>query len=149
MAAWLPRHGHIERRIALKLTLDSSEPLADAMRVLGALYGVTLVVSPDEQDATKPGRKTASTPSRKSASKPAGSKRTARRAPSAARKAPPVVRSTEAAAARSEQKTARRSAGSLSNAEVRSWARQNGLTVSNRGRLPASVMTAYRNAQSA
>ncbi|MFL6133409.1 MAG: histone-like nucleoid-structuring protein Lsr2 [Nocardioidaceae bacterium] len=33
--------------------------------------------------------------------------------------------------------------GAASNAEVRSWARQTGLTVSDRGRVPASVLTAY------
>ena len=30
----------------MKVTIDSSEPLDDALRVLGALYDVTLVVSP-------------------------------------------------------------------------------------------------------
>jgi hypothetical protein len=135
--------------IVLKLTLDSSEPLEDAMRVLGALYGVTLVVSPDDQDGTRSARKTATKPGKKSASKPAGSKGTVNRAPSAARQARPVVPSTKTAAARSKQKTARRSVNASSNAEVRSWARQNGFTVSDRGRLPASVVTAYRNTQSA
>jgi hypothetical protein len=130
----------------LKLTLDSSEPLEDAMRVVGALYGVTLVLSGDEQEARKPTRKNASKPARK-ASKPASSKRTVSRAPSATRKPRPVARSTDADAAQSEQETAPRSAGSPSNAEIRSWARQNGLTVSDRGRLPASVVTAYRSAQ--
>ncbi len=113
------------------------------MRVLGALYGVTLVVSPDDQDAVKPVRKTVSQPGRKSANKPAGNKRTVR-ATSAAKKARTVVPSTKTAAARSAQKT-----DAPSNAEVRSWARHNGFTVSDRGRLPASVVTAYRNAQSA
>jgi hypothetical protein len=51
----------------LKLTLDSSEPLEDAMRVLGAFYGVTLVVSNDEPDASKPAKKK-STVSRRSPS---------------------------------------------------------------------------------
>jgi len=132
----------------LKLTLDSSEPLEDAMRVLGALYGVTLVVSPHEQDAAKSARKAATKPGRKRASKRASTRRTVNRAPSAAKPAR-TVPSTKAAAARSEQKRATRSVGSHSNAEVRSWARQNGLAVSDRGRLPASVVTAYRNAQSA
>jgi len=119
------------------------------MRVLGALYGVTLVVAPDGQDATSSARKSASTPGRKSANKPAGSKKTVTRAPTVAKKARPTVPSTKTAATRPEQKTARRSTGASSNAEVRSWARRNGLTVSDRGRLPASVVTAYRNAQNA
>jgi hypothetical protein len=123
----------------LKLTLDSSEPLEDAMRVLGALYGVTMVLSTDEEDASKTARE--------NGRKPASSKTTARRKPSAARQARPVAPATDAHAAQSTQATAPRSAGSPSNAEVRSWARQNGLTVSDRGRVPASVLTAYRNAQ--
>jgi hypothetical protein len=133
--------------IVLKLTLDSTEPLEDAMRVLGALYGVTLVVSPDEQDGTR--STTASKPARKSASKATGSQRTVNSAPSAKKKAPAVASAAKAAKPRSKQKTAQRSVGASNNAEVRSWARQNGFTVSDRGRLPASVVTAYRNAQSA
>lgn len=39
-----------------------------------------------------------------------------------------------------------RSDGVPSNAEVRSWARENGLTISDRRRVPASVMAAYRSA---
>jgi len=127
----------------LKLTLDSSEPLEDAMRVLGALYGVTMVLSTDEEDASKTARE--------NGSRPASSKTTARRKPSAARQARPVAPATDADAdadtAQSKRATAPLSAGSPSNAEVRSWARQNGVTVSDRGRVPASVLTAYRNAQ--
>ncbi|RHW28462.1 hypothetical protein D0Z08_04825 [Nocardioides immobilis] len=119
------------------------------MRVLGALYGVTLVVSPDEQDRTRSARKTASKPARKSANKVAASKKTVNGAPSAKKKTPVVASSTKAAKPRSKQKTAQRSVSASRNAEVRSWARQNGFTVSDRGRLPASVVTAYRNAQSA
>ncbi|RHW22784.1 hypothetical protein D0Z08_31170 [Nocardioides immobilis] len=117
------------------------------MRVLGALYGVTLVVSPDEKDGTR--ATTASKPARKIASKAKGSQRTVNSAPSAKKKTPAVASSTKAAKPRSKQQTAQRSVGASSNAEVRSWARQNGFTVSDRGRLPASVVTAYRNAQSA
>jgi len=131
----------------LKLTLDSTEPLEDAMRVLGALYGVTLVISPAEEVGTRSASATASKPSRKSASKPASSKKTGNRAGSAAKKAQPVASSTRASKPRSKQKTPQRSVAASSNADVRSWARQNGFTVSDRGRLPASVVTAYRNAK--
>ena len=119
------------------------------MRVLGALYGVTLVVSPDEQDGTRSASTTAAKPARKSTSKAKGSQRTVNRAPSAKKKDPAVASAAKAARPRSKQKTAQRSVGASSNAEVRSWARQNGFTVSDRGRLPVSVVTAYRNAQSA
>jgi hypothetical protein len=123
---------------ALKLTLDSSEPLENVMRVVGALYGVALVVSSDEQERSKPPRNDASKPANTS-------KKTARRKPASARKARAVA-PTNADAAQSNRETSPRSAGSPSNAEVRSWARQNGFTVSDRGWLPASVVTAYRNA---
>ncbi len=116
------------------------------MRVLGALYGVTLVVSPDEQDGTRSAWKIAAKPARTSASKSASSKKTVKRTPPAAAKAEPAAPSAQAAAKQSVKKTSPRSAGSPSNAELRAWARQNGFTVSDRGRLPASVVTAYRNA---
>jgi hypothetical protein len=133
----------------MKLTLDSTEPLEDAMRVLGALYGVTLVVSPDEKSGTRSANSTASTPQRKSASKPASGQKRVNSARSATKKVRAVAPSAKAATPRSRQRTAQRSVDASSNAEVRSWARQNGFTVSDRGRLPASVVTAYRNAKSA
>lgn len=102
------------------------------MRVLGAFYGVTLVVSNDEPDASKPAKK----------------KSTARRRSSAGRKARTGAPAAEAVTGKSKQDNAPRSS-SPSNAEVRSWARETGLTVSDRGRVPASVMTAYRNTHSA
>ena len=95
---------------ALRLTVDSSEPLEDAIRVLGALYGVTLVVSNEG-----PG-------------------------------APTSTQQLKPRAKRVATKPQTRAAGTASNAEVRSWARHAGLAVSDRGRLPASVMTAYRSA---
>jgi hypothetical protein len=122
---------------ALKLTLDSSEPLEDAVRVLGALYGVTLVVSSHQHDPSEPDTN--------GARKPSNGPKAARRKPAAARKARPAA-STNARSASSKRGSSPRSAGSPSNAEVRSWARQHGFTVSDRGRLPASVLAAYRNA---
>jgi hypothetical protein len=124
---------------AVKLTLDSSEPLEDAVRVLGALYGVTLVVSSDQHDPSEPDTN--------GARKPSNAKKTAKRKPAAARKARPAA-STNARSSSSKRGRSQRSAGSgsPSNAEVRSWARQHGFTVSDRGRLPASVLAAYRNA---
>ena len=119
-----------------KLTIDSSEPLTDAMRVLGAVYGVTLTVSSDGPDASG---------DEQNAGKPTENRRTARRRPSATtRKARAAAPAT--GAGESKQEAAPRSAGSLSNAEVSSWARQNGMTVNDRGRVPALVMTAFRNA---
>jgi len=125
----LPWRERCRKATELKLTLDSSEPLEDAMRVVGALYGVTLTVSGDEQGASKPAQN-----------------RKATRKPSAARKARPAAPATSVDAEASRKRTASRAAGSPRNAEVRSWARQHGMMVSDRGRVPASVMTAYRKA---
>lgn len=122
----------------MKLTIDSSEPVEDAIRVLGALYGVTLVLSSDDQDASKPATEQPSGPAKR--------KSTASRKSSATRKARPVASASDADAAQPEQQAAQRSARSPSNAEVRAWARENSLTLSERGRVPSSVMTAYRDA---
>jgi hypothetical protein len=84
----------------VKLTLKSSEPIENAMRVVGALYGVTLMVAPEKPESEQP----------------------------------------------LESPGPARSLGLASNAEVRSWARANGLTVNERGRIPASVQAAYRDA---
>lgn len=122
----------------MKLTLDSNEPPEDAMRVVGALYGVTLVVSSDDQDAIKPATENASKPAKKAPN---------RRSSSAVKKSTTTAPATKANARKQQPQAASRAASTPSNASIRSWARQNGLTVSDRGRVPASVMTAYRNAQ--
>jgi hypothetical protein len=118
----------------VKLTVDSSESLEDAMRVLGALYGVQLVVASVGQDV--PGNEPA-------ASKPAEKPRTARKRKPATRKTRPAPASDTL---EPKQRAVSASAGSPSNAEVRSWAHESGMTVSDRGRVPASVINAYRNA---
>lgn len=108
------------------------------MRVLGALYAVTLVVSSVDLAASKPATK--------SRSGSAKNERRARRKSSPTRKARPAAPILGVDAAKSKEETARPSTGSPRNAEVRAWARQNGLTVSDRGRVAAPVMTAYREA---
>lgn len=122
----------------MKITLDSSEPLEDAVRVIGSLYGVTLVVSNGEPETTKPVQTQVSKPAKR---------KTKRTRPTAATKVRTRVVAAEADAGESnEQTTPSQSVASPSNAEVRSWARQNGLKVSDRGRVPASVLAAYRSA---
>jgi hypothetical protein len=119
----------------LKLTLDSSEPLEDAMRVVGALYGVTLVVSAYEAD-DRPSVDQEKVAAERT-KQPVGRKRAADRA----------ARTGASARVRAVDTTAAGSPGpaSTSNAEVRSWARERGLTISDRGRIPASVVAAYRD----
>jgi len=121
----------------VKLTVDSSEPLEDAMRVLGALYGVQLVVASLGQDV--PGNEPA-------ASKPAEKSRTVAKKRPATRKTRPAPARDAVAPKQRAPRRVSGSAGSPSAADVRSWARESGMTVSDRGRVPASVITAYRNA---
>jgi hypothetical protein len=120
----------------LKLTLDSSEPLEEAMRVVGALYGVALGVSANEADdrsSVDHGEVASET-----TKNPVGRRRAAKSATGTGASARPrAVETTE---------TGSLGPASSNNAAVRSWARQTGLTVSDRGRIPASVMAAYRDA---
>ena len=113
------------------------------MRVVGALYGVTLTVSAAEAgEAASEARIT----SAQRTSKPTGTK-------AAIEGTSPAIKGARTRAAgkktRARKATASASAQSSSpdNAEVRSWARQSGLTINDRGRIPASVLTAYRDSQ--
>ena len=115
----------------VQITIDSKEPLADALRVVGALYGVTLVVADNETSDKEPTRQPTATPRKRTAARKNAAKRA--RAAGARSRRSPKSRAVEAAEA-------------PSNAEVRSWARANGFAVSDRGRVPTSVMTAFRNA---
>jgi len=119
----------VPKGIAWKLTVDSDEPLEDAMRVLGALYGVTLVISNEAQEGTGAAQPPAAKREKAPGRGKARTRRSARRgAPGQGQQTPP------------------RAGRAASNADVRAWARQNGLTVSDRGRVPASVLNAYRDA---
>jgi hypothetical protein len=112
----------------VKLTVDSSEPLQDTLRVLGALYGVTLVVSPATENGARPAAQAATK----------GSKRSVARA----RRSRELV--SESRAAKSKRMNAETSVGPVTNADVRAWARETCITVRDRGRVPSSVVDAYR-----
>lgn len=99
----------------MKVTIDSIDSLSDALRVLGALYDVTLTVSEDEA-ASEP----------LTATSPVSTRKVRPRKPSKRHAVEPAV--------------------GASNVEMRSWALENGMTVSNRGRLPGRVVEAYRDA---
>ena len=113
------------------------------MRVVGALYGVTLALSGDGQEATE-------TPQKATGDSTSTKRRTTRKKASA-RKAPSKAAAAKAQSEQPkqpEESVAVGSAGSPSNADLRIWARHNGFTVSDRGRVPAAIVTAYRNAHS-
>lgn len=109
----------------MKISIDSSEPLEDVLRVLGAVYGVTLKVTAEGADATR--------------SATGGSARGGRPRASSTRRQPSRGR-------RGVRRGSVNGRAPASQAQVRSWARENGHTVSDRGRLPAAVLAAYQAA---
>ncbi len=111
----------------MKVTIDSGEPLQDALRVVGALYDVHLVVSDDAAPRAK------SSPGVSVTAKQSRPRKRLRARSSA----------TPAPASRS---AAAKSTAPVSTLELRSWARQNGFTVSERGRVATKVIAAYRAA---
>ena len=113
----------------MKLTVDSNEPLQDALRVVGSLYGVRLVVA-DAPDASASTQRSSRTPKKRSATtKPRrGNGVVANPRP---RKSPTPTTGP---------------AGVPTTADIRSWARDTGLPVNGRGRVSATVLTAYHDA---
>lgn len=112
----------------MQLTIDSSESLTKVATVVGALYGVELVVAESGSAGSAP-------------------------EPTAEATGTGSVRRRQAAIAAS--KAARRSAGRGKRAGkrvdasvVRQWAVEQGLTVSNRGQLPKAVLSAYNEQHS-
>ena len=117
-----------EKRNPLKVTIDSTEPLADTIRVIGALYNVNLgEVAATEDTPTaavtqdQPPRAATATSSRRSRAKAAKA-------------------STPSGTGR------RRRAPAAGSSDVRAWAVANGHAVSDRGTLPAAVKAAYAEA---
>jgi hypothetical protein len=128
-------HVHTERPVRnhrrgqpVKVTIDSSEPLDDAIRVLGALYDVTLVVSPSVADSSSEAQERVAARVVRAGARPP------RRAAAKER----AVRTPKGRGGR-----ARKNAAPVETAELRSWARDNGYAVSDRGRVAASVVQAY------
>jgi Lsr2 len=113
----------------LKVTIDSNDPLPEALRVLGAMYNVTLVVDSTTSKSSDTVRPTnGEAPSRRT------TKKAARNGSTPNRKG--------AAPARG----ARRPADNGPAPDLRSWARAQGYQVGTRGRMSAAVVAAYREA---
>ena len=119
--------------MALKVTIDSSEPLADALRVIGAMYDVTVVGSAVEAESAE-----LSAPSRKARRSSSSRVRQVR-----ARATMPKGRTVSNGGAGLASQPA---TGAVSSAELRLWAAEHGYSVSGRGRIPAAVVAAYREA---
>ena len=112
----------------MQVTIDSNEPLENALRVLGAMYEVTVIAAPSSSGRTQKSRASAGSvasakPRRRATMSRTTTKRTAART--------------------SQRRSTRRGREPVSNAELRAWARQHGYTVADRGRLPADVVEAF------
>ncbi len=110
----------------LKVTIDSTEPLADAIRVIGALYNVNLAQVAAADDTTTAGA--------------------AQDQPLGAATAKPSRNSRAKTTSAPTRTGRRRRTTAASSSDVRAWAAANGHTVSNRGTLPAAIKTAYAQA---
>ncbi|MEO7746254.1 MAG: histone-like nucleoid-structuring protein Lsr2 [Actinomycetota bacterium] len=101
----------------MKVTLYSSDSLEDALRVVGALYGVSLQVGAADAAAT-------------SSPAPASRPRSRGRSAAASGTAP-------------RKRAAARAAVSTPTADLRRWAKAEGYQVNDRGPLPADVVAAH------
>ena len=111
----------------VQITIDSTEPLDKVLEVIGAVYGVKLR-SDVPSSPTRPAR------ARRATSPKSAARRSSTR---------PQKSSKPAKARNRTRPTA------LDSAAVRSWARDNGQTVRDRGRVPAAVVEAYLAAAAA
>jgi hypothetical protein len=122
------RGSNTSRGETLKVTIHSTEPLDDALRVIGALYNVTLNAVDETTPSQEPGVAR-------------GSQRSALSNGNSSR------RSTSTTSRRGSHnrkpKREGRSAPSVSTSEIRSWAQANRHAVSSHGTLPASIKAAY------
>jgi hypothetical protein len=111
---------------ALRISIDSTDSLAEVIRIVEAAYNVTLTVTTtNEASTTAPA---AMPPKRGGGSRAATAK---------------GARATSNRRGRPDQQVA-----NVSNEVLRSWARENGHTVSDRGRIPKAVVEAHRDAPS-
>ena len=109
----------------MQLTIDSNEPLERVLDVVGSMYGVQLVVSPEA-------------PEEPVAAAPRTPRRSAPRArPGRSRGKPVPARSHRT------RPTASTNTSPPDSATLRKWAQANGYPVKDRGRIPASVVAAY------
>lgn len=107
----------------MQVTIDSSDPLEHALRVLSSLYGVELAVAVSSDAA----------PAAQATTRPT-TRRTVKRA--AKKSAGPSTRRSSRSSTKRSERT--------DLAAVRSWARDNGYQVSDRGRVSNAVLAEYQ-----
>ncbi len=116
----------------MKVTIDSSEPLDDALRVLGAVYNVQLAVTGPVLATTDTALPRATKAAAATKKPVAGASRRTTRGRHTKNTAPPSSKAPSSKAPSSK--------------ELRAWAKANGHHVSGRGRVPSTLMDAYRSA---
>jgi len=138
---------------ALRLTIDSTDDRDAAIAALGALFGVHLAVVADTGEAATASAPTAAAaagaPGRHGARSNSG--RTVSTANRGGRRQP-AGKTAPSPSVRSARKTAARDAAVLPtapNAQIRTWAKGQGMAVASRGRIPTSVVDAYQAANPA
>jgi len=110
----------------LRISIDSADLLDDVIRVVGAAYNVTLTVSTTKEAST-------TAPPEMTSKGGAGSRAATAKG----------ARATSIRRGRPAQQVAK-----VSSEVLRSWARANDHTVSDRGRIPKAVIAAHRDARS-
>jgi Lsr2 len=109
----------------MQLTIDSTEPLDHVLRVVESLYGVQLSAT------TKP-----------PTGKPARPRGAGSATPRPRRSGPAQNTPKPSTASR---RSATRSAAKTDPAIIRNWARANGHSIRDRGRVPATILAAYKS----
>lgn len=108
-----------------QITVDTKESLDSVLSLLSAAYGVNVGVVGEGSGSASPAKATRG-------------RRPGRRGRPAKAKAAPAKTA----------RRGRRTGAAVNSSEVREWARAHGHTVSDRGRLPAPIVEAYRAARS-
>ncbi len=118
---------HLKEYTPVQLTIDSTEPLESVLAVLGSVYQVDLTAGaqPEASNVSIP----AST---------VKAKRSAR--------APGRAAESSTGSAGGSRRGRSNSQEAADSSAVRAWAREHDVAVSVRGRIPASLRSAYRDA---
>ena len=119
----------------MRLTIDSEDNIDQVLQAVSALFGVQVTTGGDTSGADSGSGQSsaASAPSRRGA-KTAKAAKTAKSAPA------------NRGGGRGRTGGARVSRSRPDSGAVREWAKQNGFDVSDRGRIPSRVISAYQEA---
>ena len=118
--------------IPLKLTIDSTDSLEHTLRVVGAVYNVTIEATgnpPADAPSVASNGDSATTAASRSRSR---SRNSQKRQPRARR-----------------ARAAKNGRARVATSDVRAWARASGYEIADRGRVSANVLAAYQQAHNA